>query len=237
MQTARAKIREAARDAVALVLLLVAVAAVGACGSEASSVAGDSLREGRRPEHPRCPDLPAPGSIVINGSFEKAGAISWCQGCTSLSGISLPVGESTALPGWTVADNPVMVMGSNYFPASDGLDCLALDACVGPGSVFQDLATEPAVSYVISFAMAADPWNPETDSLDVYWGGERAGSFTAVSTGSYPDNTISWTRVESPPVTAASATTRLQFVDTDSNNVAPLIDDVRVVPYVAGECH
>ncbi len=234
MRPALRRIRRAARDGSALVLLLMGVGAVGACGSDAIFPGGGSLRG---PGGPKCSDVPATDtSIVVNGSFEQEGALPGCESCSSLSGISLAVGNSTSIPGWTVANNPVAVMGSNYFPASDGLNCLALGDCFGPGSVFQDLPTEPGVSYDISFAMAANPWNPETDSLDVYWDGQRAGSFTAVSTGSYPDNAISWIRVEVPSVAAASATTRLQFVDTDSNNVAPLIDDVRVVPHVDPEC-
>jgi hypothetical protein len=38
-------------------------------------------------------------------------------------------------------------------------------------------------------------------------------------------------------VAATSVTTRLQFVDTDSNNIAPLIDGIRVVPQVDCERH
>jgi len=222
------------RNAAALVLVLMGVAAASGCGAEASSTSDSALKGSG---HSNCDGAPATQtSILINGSFEEKGALPCIEGCYSLSGIALAVGNSTAVPGWTVANNPVTVMGTNYFPARDGLNCLALSDGVGPGSVFQDLTTEPGVSYDISFDMAANPWSPETDSLDVYWGGQRAGSFTAVSTGSYPDNAISWVRHEILSVAATSMTTRLQFVDADSNNVAPVIDDIRVVPQVDCSC-
>lgn len=232
MRAALIPIRRAL-DATAFVLVLMGVAVAGGCGTEAIST-GDGAATGSG--HPTCNDVAATDtSIVINGSFEEEGSLPCIEGCYSLSGIALAVGNSTAVPGWTVTNNPVIVMGSNYFPASDGLNCLALSDFSGPGSVFQDLTTEPGGSYDISFDMAANPWNPETDSLDVYWGGQCAGSFTAVSTGSYPDNAISWVRNEILRVSATSVTTRLQFVDTDSNNVAPLIDAIRVVPQVTCE--
>lgn len=235
MRSALIPIRRAALDATAFVLVLMGVAAAVACGAEASS-SSDAAVTGSG--HPNCHDAPATDtSIVMNGSFEEEGSLPCTEGCYSLSGIALAVGNSTAVPGWTVANNPVTVMGSNYFPASDGLNCLALSDCSGPGSVLQDLTTEPGVSYDISFDMAANPWNPETDSLDVYWGGQHAGSFTAVSTGSYPNNAISWVRREILSVAATSVTTRLQFVDIDSNNIAPLIDGIRVVPQVDCERH
>lgn len=229
MQAALVLIRRAARDGTAFVLVLVGVAGAAACGAGATSTSDVAMR-GAKP--PTCDDVAATGtSIVRNGSFEEQGVLPCVEGC-SISGITIEVGNSTAIPGWTVANNPVMVMGPNYFPASDGLNCLALSDAFGPGSAFQDLTTQPGVSYDIGFAMAANPWNPETDSLDVYWDGQPAGSFTAVSTGAYPDNAISWVRYEIHGVAATGVTTRLQFVDTDWNNVAPLIDEIRVVPQV-----
>lgn len=228
----RTPIRRAALDAIALVLVLMGVAAAAGCGAETSSVSEDAVKGSGRPS---CDDLPATDtSIVRNGSFEEEGALPCAEGC-SLSGTIIAVGNDTAVPGWTVANNPVSVMGANYFPATDGVNCLALSDVFGPGSVFQDLTTEPGASYDISFDMAANPWNPETDSLDVYWDGQRAGSFVAVSTGSYPDNAISWTRHAILRVVATGATTRLQLVDTDWHHLAPLIDDVRVAPRVDSE--
>jgi choice-of-anchor C domain-containing protein len=131
------------------------------------------------------------------------------------------------IDGWTVGFGSVDVMGPDRQAAS-GNQSVDLSGSAA-GSIYQDLETEPGQSYLLRFAMAANPEGPPViKTMEVDWGATVVDTPTSDST----NKTISdmgWTYLEYT-VTATAATTRLQFVSLVDTAFGPEIDDVSVTP-------
>lgn len=162
-----------------------------------------------------------PNNLIANGSFEQSAAGS---GAAVFPG-------ATDIASWVIAGNAITVLGSNYLVPADGSNSVALSDVFGPASIYQDIATSPGETYTLSFFFAPLPWDEshsQTNSMDVFWDGSLVGSYSAVHTGSTAPAVAQWT-LQTITVIATGSTTRVTFKDTDSYNLAPLIDVVSVV--------
>ena len=162
-----------------------------------------------------------PNNLIANGSFEQS---------TAGSGATVFPGAIDISP-WVIAGNAITVLGSNYFVPADGSNSVALSDVFGPASIYQDIATSPGETYMLSFFFAPLPWDEshsQTNSMEVYWDGSLIGSYSAVHTGSTTPAVAQWT-LHTIVVTATGPITRVTLKDTDSYNLAPLVDVVSVV--------
>jgi hypothetical protein len=179
---------------------------------------------------------------VVNGSFESP-VVTATQGWdiydSGYAGLGWTVEWRADVPtswgGWTRPDPAHLELhrGVNNWLPSDGYQYTELDTDwndhVGslnnePASVkiYQDLLTCPVETYVLTYAWSPRPGHGD-NSMEVYWD----GNLIATHSGSGGSNT-NWT-VETHSVTASVYTTRLEFVETGTNDsLGMFLDDVGV---------
>ena len=181
------------------------------------------------------PSLAAPGNpdLVVNGGFEQP-ALSgtnveyYGPGLAAYGvGISWPIPNLT-IPGWTVASGSVDVNTTGTWQAADGVQSVDLSG-VGPGTIYQDLATTPGESYDVAFALSGNPFcGAQNEEVAVDWAG------ATVATPSFGTGVISNAQAdmhyaaERYTVGATSTATRLQFRSLNSSSCGPVIDAVHV---------
>jgi hypothetical protein len=123
---------------------------------------------------PTASTTPAPSTtavateLVVNGSFELP---------------DVPAGEFSlleAIPGWSLSFGSAIevhdtVSGSPF----DGTQHVELDSTENSG-IYQDLPTENARTYVLSFAYSPRPERTADDnSISVYWDGELVADWAS----------------------------------------------------------
>lgn len=187
----------------------------------------------------QCTNVPE----VMNGSFE-APVVGASQGWDIYDSDDPDLGWTVewradvpaSWGGWTRPDPAHLELhrGVNNWLSYDGYQHAELDTDwndhVGtlnnePASVkiYQDLATCPGETYVLTYAWSPRPGHGN-NSMEVYWDGGPPSTHSA-SGGS---NT-NWT-VKTHSVTASGYTTRLEFVETGTNDsFGMFLDDVEVV--------
>ena len=135
-------------------------------------------------------------ALVTNGSFEHPGLLSW--------------GIQSSIEGWTGGAYGIEIQPSGTVggvSAFDGNQYVELDTTAN-SSMWQDLGTKTSSTYTLSFAYMARPDNAgggRSNTIEVWWGGSRLGSFTGSS------KVGAWTEVEFYDLAALSSSTRLEF--------------------------
>lgn len=169
----------------------------------------------------------APTNLVTDGSFESLTT-------PTSSFVTVPDGDSTTIPGWTV-DTPsvyggeggsVDVVSNSYWNAEDGSYSVDLAGTSGvPGGLYQDVATTPGVQYSLSYwtAVNGDEAPGNVHSLDVSFDGQVVATIQAPGVGrplDWVQNTIT--------LTATSTTSRIEFDDVtpSDSDQGPVLDNV-----------
>lgn len=143
------------------------------------------------------PDPMVP-NLVRNGSFEDPGA--------PQNGF---VGTFDSIPGWTETSGRGMEIQNQLYSPPDGGGAqyaeLASDA---PSTFFQDIPTQPGVTYRLAFLYSANPNGGQHGSaFDVTFGTSTMRLDPAAAATTFWRRTVL-------EVTATSATTRLTFAGT-----------------------
>jgi choice-of-anchor C domain-containing protein len=163
----------------------------------------------------------ARAQLVTNGSFETPDA----------GGAFVGYGTGQVFGGWTVRDGSIDHIGL-LWQAADGHQSVDMNGA-GPGTIDQDIATEPGYAYTLRFALAGNPYGYDPKRLAVLWGGQQVADLTFDQTGTSPTD-MHW-GYHTLYLAANSATTRLAFQSlTGSMNGAqgfapfygPALDDV-----------
>jgi hypothetical protein len=134
--------------------------------------------------------------------------------------ITNPGFETGDFTGWTAAGFNASVHGTfgGIAPHSGNFQAVFSELT---NSITQNLATTPNTSYVLTFWLATDPNMTPPNSFTVQWGGSTIFSLTNAMSFGYTEYMFN--------VTASSATTALQFQETEFGPVGDfLLDDVSV---------
>jgi choice-of-anchor C domain-containing protein len=164
-------------------------------------------------------------SIVLNGSFETG---------TDPGNYTKLATGSTAITNWAVLPNGAYYIGP-YYQAAAGTRSVKLTTHL-MGAVAQTLKTVPGRSYMLTFAMAGDPFQNLTPAqkikeLTVTVAGQSE-DFRFDVTGRSLAN-MGW-EGRSWRFTATAAETQLKFATKTAAPYGPCIDNVAVVP-IQGE--
>jgi len=154
--------------------------------------------------------------VVGNGGFETPAHESRWQVYTP--------GDAEMAP-WTIGSGDVEQISDLYWVPAEGTMSLDLNGR-GPASIYQDIDTVAGKTYTLTFSLSANPGDPQgLKTMDLYWGGQKASSFSFDSTGTdYQD--MRWEQ-KSIRLTADTALTRLEFRSTTSSDShGPALDDI-----------
>ena len=170
-------------------------------------------------------------NLVQNSSFESP----------SPAGSTIRYNTPGTPPGffWTVGGAGVDLVGT-YWTAEDGSQSLDLNQDIGhptstltpPGSVSQDLATDPGTVYLVEFWIAGNPdtsapddTGPPIKTMDVFFGATMH-SYSFDVTG-HTLAELGWTHKQFL-ATATGSVTTLSFVSTSSGYAGMILDNVSV---------
>jgi len=167
----------------------------------------------------------ARADLIVNGSFEDPV-------------VTGNFNTVTSLPGWIIAAGSVNIGTASvdqihyYWQPAVGLQSIDLDGTSADGNeaarIYQDIATVPGQSYLLTFALAGNPDSgPAVKTVDVS-AGTAAQTFTFDTTGKSKSN-MGWT-YHALPFTATGVTTQIQFDSTTYGYYGPALDAVSVVP-------
>jgi hypothetical protein len=129
---------------------------------------------------------------------------------------------------WTVESGSVNSVGT-FWQTAEGNFLLELNG-TDPGTIYQDLATQPGRSYTIRFAYAGDPdqeCEPAVKTFKVFWAGTQIASLQFDTTGRGIFD-MGWQYYQAQ-VTASGSVSRLRFQSTTAGSCGPALDDVSVV--------
>jgi hypothetical protein len=163
--------------------------------------------------------------LVADGGFEKPVVVSSNGAYTHFAG---------AMDAWTVSGSVDEVTTFEWTPHS-GNQSLDLNG-LSPGTISQNLATHAGHTYDLTFYMSGNfgDYVGSQRSLEVYWGGSPAGTFTFTRPGSpyvYGDpSSLGWTLESALGLTASGSSTELKFVSLESSSYAwgATLDDISV---------
>jgi choice-of-anchor C domain-containing protein len=156
-------------------------------------------------------DAPKPANLVVNSGFEQGPDPGGYKSYTS----------KDKLPGWTIAQGSVDVIG-NYFKCAHGR-CIDMQGN-NNGVIRQTIATEAGKKYRVSFALSANPQCGDAKKVLRVSAGKESKQFVVMS-----KPTIPWTR-RTWEFTADADKTPLTFASTGKEgSCGPMLDDVSVV--------
>ncbi|MEO7318945.1 MAG: choice-of-anchor C family protein [Chthoniobacteraceae bacterium] len=173
----------------------------------------------------------AHGQLVQNGSFELGTN-------PGSSFVNHPV-NSPNLPGWTVFQSDVDIIGPSLMPAQDGQRHVDLHGSNGAGGIRQTIATVDQLPYLLTFWQSAQPYddndlNPRISTVRVSIDGVPQ-NFQFDTTGvifSDPQ----WVQ-RTLPFTASGSDTEIEFLSVEQLGTSgrwytrgPMLDNVAVVP-------
>jgi len=179
-------------------------------------------------------------NLILNGSFEVG----------TNPGATIPLSNgSTAITGWEVTRGGIDYKGT-YWVAFDGNRSLDLDNSPGFGGIMQTFATNAGQEYLVTFAMAGNPYwdqilnDPPIKYMRVEAAGDPADFSFNVTGHDY--NNMGW-ETRSWQFTADSNSTTIEFYSLDSSEgrysgysgyCGPTLDNVSVsiVPEPATVC-
>jgi hypothetical protein len=185
------------------------------------------------------PPVLAQANLIVNGSFESAGAGAGGEGAGRF--VYVAGQQDTQINGWTLSGigdvyihhSPDVgnALGANFNSAQNGSQYLDLSGGIGGGTsgqhatIYQDFATVPQQTYELTFFIGAALAPSAT--IHVHVDG-AATLLDQTLTASAPATNIAWTRLRFT-FTATSATTRLSFQDlSGSDDNASFVDNVAV---------
>lgn len=161
-------------------------------------------------------------SVISNGSFET--------GVNPGVFVNLSAGNSTSIPGWTVASGDVDYKGS-YWVASDGSRSLDLNGN-HPGAISQTFPTVAGHTYKVMFDMAGNPAAAGASvmkTMDVDAGG--APTSYSFNVAGHSTSSMGWT-AKAYHFKATGSNTTLTFKSTtnspSSQLYGPALDNVVV---------
>ncbi len=174
------------------------------------------------------PQKDGPPSLIVNGSFEEAPA--------TRAFVNVTAG-TPLIKGWQVTGEGIDIVGTVYWPASDGLKSVDLDGSrrsrtsppYAHGGISQTFSTTPGTRYLVTFDMAGNPASPPAVKPMGVSAADQSTKFTFDITGKN-FRSMGWLP-KSWTFTAREVTTTLEF---RSLTVAPLtgfgpaIDNVSV---------
>jgi choice-of-anchor C domain-containing protein len=165
------------------------------------------------------PTWAGPVDIVIDGSFEypQVNPGGWI-------GFGIPYGRDTTniMGAWTVSWGTVD-LGNQAWQAADGFQSVDMNGNQ-PGSIYQDLHTEPGQQYVLSFSLSG--CMGDFRHIAVFWGGEEVASLEFDATNNTLEN-MNWP-TKTFYVTAPGSSTRLEFTGRDREASGAYLDNVSV---------
>lgn len=181
----------------------------------------------------------APGANVniglVNGDFESP---SIGTGAT-FNSTTAPTGF-----GWTIASGEIDLLGASYWQPASGTQSLDLSGYFLPGSIYQDFVFPSAGTWVIKFALSANPdftWQGDgqgagVKNLRVDFGipGQMSslGTF-GVDADSRSIWDMNWVTITTPELLIPDVTTyRLQFTSLVPGAAGPALDrvELQIVP-------
>jgi len=154
----------------------------------------------------------------INGGFE--------QGCTSIYCLG-----ATSLPGWTVTQDNVDIVGTLDWPAHTGTYSIDMDGKPGAtGALKQGQCTTIGNTYTVTFWMSYNPdysfaQGGPTFSLSVQATGSAAATYTVTAPANAPRS--QFTQMTYTFVATASFTD-VTITSLTPDNIGPVIDDVSI---------
>ena len=173
----------------------------------------------------------ANANLIVNGSFEA--------GPDPGVYITLP-GGSTNIDGWEVTPDAIDYKGT-YWVAFDGDRSLDLDNSEGFGGIEQTFLTTSGVEYLVTFAMAGNPYLGFGDPAMKHMGVSAAADYAEFSfdvTG-HNEQSMGWV-TKYFQFEATSSSTTLEFYSLHSyaggeypgysGKCGPALDNVSVIP-------
>ena len=152
---------------------------------------------------------------VTNGSFESGSDVG--------SYTTLDPGDMS-ITGWTITGQ-IDYIGT-YWQASDGVRSIDLSG-FSAGSIQQDIATTPGLTYIVDFDMAGNPDGaPDIKSLSLEAVGVGSQTFNFDYTG-FTKSNMGWETKEWSFI-ATGNTTTLKFTSLVDTGWGPAIDNVCV---------
>lgn len=157
-------------------------------------------------------------NLITNGSFETPDYGNAIRGSVYLA--TPPPGF-----GWSITGSIDVIYNH---PSADGDQIL--DLCgSNAGSVFQDIATTPGVTYYLSFALNGNfQFGPKTKHAELVYGNQSEtysirGDYVAGTSSYWPTFPWEWHQVS---FVANSALTRIRFSGLDDSFCGATLDDV-----------
>ena len=163
--------------------------------------------------------LPAQAAAFTNGSFETP-VVTDPLHYQTYSAVS------TAIPGWTVTQGSVDLVGI-YWQASDGNQSVDLDG-TSPGQICQTFTSTTGGLETATFDLSHNPDGGTTSgTVNVLANGVSAGTFTHNTPISYRGNMEYQSHAVTFPVSALTPTT-LCFESLSGTSFGPVIDNVQL---------
>lgn len=147
--------------------------------------------------------------LVVNGSFEAP----------SVNAYQF---FSERIPGWVVGRDTIEIVNESYgngFQAHSGSQLLALN---GAGVVYQDIPTDPGLTYRLTFHVYSETDASEHTTLSVSAGAAQADYEIPARQAEYRQKSLQFEGA------TGAKTTRIIFASTTMNEAGPIIDDVVV---------
>ncbi|HEY3267723.1 MAG TPA: DUF642 domain-containing protein [Armatimonadota bacterium] len=161
-------------------------------------------------------------NLVVNGDFEA----------TPIRHQSVPLPGGSAFYGWQADGHSIDLAGTD-FAAAAGAQCVDLNG-VGPGEIYQEIATTARQPYILRFALSANPNGPASSpvekAMNVRWNAASALSATFNAKGKTPRNP-GW--VYKAVRVVGTGRDRLTFESRTPGDWGPAIDDVALEPLPA----
>jgi choice-of-anchor C domain-containing protein len=159
-------------------------------------------------------DFEDPDVSMSPGNYPTYSAGESFGGWTVASGNINHVGNDTVTPPWP---------GWQAASGSQSVDLTGQEA----GTIYQDLSTLTGQTYLLSFAMAGNPYgDPAVKTMEVWWGSTLVDTVT-FDTAGYSNSNMGWT-YHDYSVATSDPITRLKFKSLTDGVYGPALDDVAV---------
>lgn len=143
-------------------------------------------------------------NLVSNGDFETP----------VIAGQWTGYGQGESMGAWSVSSGSIDIVSSSGWPSESGKQSLDL-AGSESGSISQTISTTPGQEYVLTFYLSGNPGSSTTKSIDVYWDGNKIGSYSAEQIGSFSD--MKWKKITVKDIVAKGTKTDLRFTDSSAS--------------------